>query len=107
MVKKEVSRHVTFKRINLMDSTWPLEGPFDVIFFRNALIYFNQVTQDLFLRRMLHFLRPDGYLILGHSEHVPWLHDAVIPLQKTIYRLRPQETALSRKTSTTRIGTCL
>jgi chemotaxis protein methyltransferase CheR len=33
-------------------------------------------------------LRPRGYLFLGHSEHIPWLHDLLEPLNKTVYRLR-------------------
>jgi len=84
-VRKEVRQLVTFKHLNLMQSKWPLDGTFDAVFFRNALIYFNQKTQDTVLRRMLQHLRPRGYLFLGHSEHVPWLHDAVTPLKQTIY----------------------
>jgi chemotaxis protein methyltransferase CheR len=87
-VKPEVARLVEFKRINLMDAGWPIEGPFDVIFFRNALIYFNQKTQDVFLRRMACYLKPRGYLFLGNSEHIPWLHGIFEPLKQTMYRLQ-------------------
>ncbi len=87
-VKKQVAALVEFRRINLMDHSWPLSESFDAIFFRNALIYFRQETQDLFLRRMIRHLKPQGYLFLGHSEHIPWLHDVLEPLQKTVYRLR-------------------
>ncbi len=90
-VKPEVARLVQFKRINLMDAQWPLEDPFDVIFFRNALIYFNQDTQDQFLRKMVRHLKPRGYLFLGNSEHIPWLHDILEPLNQTMYRLRDVE----------------
>jgi chemotaxis protein methyltransferase CheR len=87
-LKPEVMQHVTFQQINLMDASWRLEGHFDAIFFRNALIYFKPDTQELFLRRMLGYLRSGGFLLLGHSEHVPWLYDAVIPMPKTVYQLR-------------------
>jgi chemotaxis protein methyltransferase CheR len=87
-VKKQLTALVEFERINLMDRVWPVSGSFDAIFFRNALIYFRQETQDLFLRRMMRYLRPGGYLFLGHSEHIPWLHEVLEPLQQTIYRLR-------------------
>jgi chemotaxis protein methyltransferase CheR len=87
-VKPELASHIQFKRINLNDHAWPVEGLFDAIFFRNALIYFDQPTQNVFLRKMLRHLRPKGYLFLGHSEHVPWLNDAVEPLSQTTYRLR-------------------
>jgi chemotaxis protein methyltransferase CheR len=87
-VKPDVARLVQFKRINLMDARWPLDDLFDVIFFRNALIYFNQETQDIFLRKMARYLKPGGYLFLGNSEHIPWLHAILEPLNRTMYRLR-------------------
>jgi chemotaxis protein methyltransferase CheR len=90
-LKPDVARLAQFKRINLMDAQWPLDGLFDVIFFRNALIYFNQETQDIFLRKMVRHLKPRGYLFLGNSEHIPWLHDILEPLNKTMYRLRDAE----------------
>jgi chemotaxis protein methyltransferase CheR len=100
-VKKEVARLVKFQRLNLMDEKWDIEGLFDVIFFRNALIYFNRETQETFLHKMLHYLKPRGYLILGHSEHVPWLNDSVEALSNTIHQLRaekrPAYTGLERR----------
>jgi chemotaxis protein methyltransferase CheR len=87
-VKPEVTRLVQFKHINLMDPRWPLEDLFDVIFFRNALIYFNQDTQNIFLRKMARHLKPNGYLFLGNSEHIPWLADILTPLNQTMYQLR-------------------
>jgi chemotaxis protein methyltransferase CheR len=90
-VKPDVTRLVQFKRINLMDARWPLDDLFDVIFFRNALIYFNQETQDVFLRKIVRYLRPGGYLFLGNSEHIPWLHDILAPLNQTMYQLRDIE----------------
>jgi chemotaxis protein methyltransferase CheR len=87
-VKPQVSRLVEFKRINLMDTRWPIEGLFDVIFFRNALIYFKRETQDIFLHRMARYLKPRGYLFLGNAEHIPWLHDVFVPLNRTMYQLR-------------------
>ncbi|MGA2834457.1 MAG: protein-glutamate O-methyltransferase CheR [Terracidiphilus sp.] len=90
-VKPDVARLIQFKRINLMDARWPLNDLFDVIFFRNALIYFNQETQDVFLRKMARYLKPGGYLFLGNSEHIPWLHEILAPLNQTMYQLRDVE----------------
>jgi chemotaxis protein methyltransferase CheR len=87
-VKRDVAQLVQFKRINLQDARWPLEGLFDVIFFRNALIYFNEKTQDVFLRKMACYLKPRGYLFLGNSEHIPWLKDIFAPLNQTMYQLQ-------------------
>ena len=86
-VKSDVTKLVHFKRINLMDACWPIENLFDVIFFRNALIYFDQETQDVFLRKMARYLKPGGYLFLGNSENIPWLHDVFAPLNQTMYLL--------------------
>ena len=90
-VKSHVASLVNFQRINLMDRSWPVSGPFDAIFFRNALIYFQQDIQDVFLRRMVRYLKPGGYLFLGHSEHIPWLHSILEPLHQTVFRLRGEE----------------
>jgi chemotaxis protein methyltransferase CheR len=92
-VKKEVAQLVKFQRLNLMDDVWTIDGLFDVIFFRNALIYFTRETQELFLRKMLRYLKPRGHLVLGHSEHVPWLSDSLEPLNNTIHQLRAQKRA--------------
>lgn len=87
-VKEDLSRLIEFKRINLMDARWPLDGLYDAIFFRNALIYFNQKTQDTFLRKMSRYLKPGGYLFLGNAENIPWLRDLFMPLNQTMYQLR-------------------
>jgi chemotaxis protein methyltransferase CheR len=80
-VKPDVTRLVQFKRINLMDARWPLV-------YNTVVIYFNHETQDVFLRKMVRHLKPRGYLFLGSSEHIPWLHQILEPLNKTMYRLR-------------------
>lgn len=87
-VKPELHQAVQFRQINLMASDWPLGAHFDAIFFRNALIYFREDTQDLLLRRMGRLLKPGGYLFLGNSEHISWLNDIYEPLKQTVYRLR-------------------
>lgn len=90
-IKPRVRALVEFQRLNLMDASWPVPGPFDIVFFRNALIYFKRETQELFLRRIVRLLKPGGFLFLGHSEHIPWLHDILEPLQKTVYRVRSRK----------------
>jgi chemotaxis protein methyltransferase CheR len=87
-LKPEVTGIVDLLRVNLMEEHWQVQGPFDVIFFRNALIYFQQDVQDVFLRKMAWLLRPGGYLFLGNSEQIPWLHEIFEPLNQTMYRLR-------------------
>lgn len=59
--------HVTFRAHNLLDAP-PVGGPFDVVFLRNVLIYFDLPTKRAILRRLRQVLRPDGALLLGAAE---------------------------------------
>lgn len=64
----ELRRQVNFRRLNLMDETYPFDTDIDVIFCRNVLIYFERTTQQAVIGRLASHLRPGGYLMLGHSE---------------------------------------
>ena len=66
-VTGRLRRMVQFARLNLMGD-WPMRGPFDCIFCRNVMIYFDQPTQDRLVNRLAGLLRPGGTLYVGHSE---------------------------------------
>jgi chemotaxis protein methyltransferase CheR len=67
-VSEQVRRLVMFKKLNLMDDTFPFKGLFDVVFCRNVMIYFDQVTRMALVERFHRHMRPGGYLFIGHSE---------------------------------------
>ena len=93
-VRPEVARLVEFRKLNLSDSRWSFgdlrgemrQAPFDAVFCRNVMIYFDKPTQYEVLQRIAGVLAPDGLLFAGHSES--FLHAAELfkPVGKTVYR---------------------
>lgn len=86
-VRQELRDVINFRQINLLDTEWPLRGPFDVIFCRNVMIYFDRDTQYKILERFAPLLQPDGLLFAGHSESFNHAADLFQPCGKTVYRL--------------------
>ena len=70
---------------NLMHE-WPMRGPFDAIFCRNVIIYFDKETQRALFERMARLQRPGDYLFLGHSESLYRVSEQYDLIGKTIYR---------------------
>jgi chemotaxis protein methyltransferase CheR len=68
-ISEEVRSLVSFRELNLMGS-WPFKGPFDAIFCRNVVIYFDRDTQSTIWQRLTRLLNADGALYIGHSERV-------------------------------------
>jgi chemotaxis protein methyltransferase CheR len=84
-IGERLRRYVTFNRLNIIE-TWPVRGPFDIIFCRNMLIYFDQDTKKSIIHRFTALLRPGGFLYLGHSEALPHAFPHLEPCGRTIYR---------------------
>jgi chemotaxis protein methyltransferase CheR len=78
---------IAFRRLNLLE-TWPFGGPFDAIFCRNVLIYFDAETKARLVRRFAEMLDTDGALYLGHSESLLGEHPMLRSEGRTIYRRR-------------------
>lgn len=84
-VHPELQAMITFRTLNLIGE-WPMRGPFDVIFCRNVMIYFDQPTRDRLLSKYARLLAPDGYLCLGHSESIPLQNAEFKLVGRTVYR---------------------
>ena len=65
---------------------WPMKGPFDLIFCRNVMIYFNKETQSRLTDRYADYLIDDGHLIIGHSESLFKVTERFKLIGKTIYQ---------------------
>lgn len=85
LVQRALRNKVQFLQVNL-NAPLPHLGSFEVIFLRNVLIYFNMETKRKVLTRVLNLLKPGGYLLIGHSESLIEVTDAVELLAPAIYR---------------------
>ncbi len=65
---EEIKDSVMFKRLNLMADAYPMKGLFDAIFCRNVMIYFNQESRERVVQSLHRYVKPGGYLFIGHSE---------------------------------------
>ncbi len=84
-VHPELQKMITFKRLNLLHE-WPMKGPFDLMFCRNVVIYFDKETQKVLFDRYADILIPEAHLFIGHSETLYKVSDRFESLGHTIYR---------------------
>lgn len=83
-MKENLKQLITFNTLNLLES-WPIKGPFDVIFCRNVVIYFDKPTQKILFNRFADILKPGGWLYIGHSESLFNVCDRFKLIGKTVY----------------------
>ncbi|MCB1182367.1 protein-glutamate O-methyltransferase CheR [bacterium] len=81
-VTDDVRRNIVYRRHNLMDDRFPFKNPFDAVFCRNVMIYFDRETRNNLVGKYFQHTAPGGFLFIGHSEtlargETPW--DYVMP----------------------------
>jgi chemotaxis protein methyltransferase CheR len=84
-VRPELARMIEFRAHNLMDARWALGEPFDIVFCRNVMIYFDNATQRRVLGQIHAAMRPRGLMYVGHSENFTDVRDLFRLRGKTIY----------------------
>ena len=89
-IRPEVTGLIDFQPLNLLAPQWPVSGPFDAIFCRNTMIYFDKTTQARILERFAPLLKPDGLLFAGHSESFSYITEAFQLRGQTVYTRRGQ-----------------
>jgi chemotaxis protein methyltransferase CheR len=86
--KPELRRAIDFMSVNLIRDDWPFKEPFDVVFCRNVMIYFDAATQRRVLERIHRVLKPGGMLFVGHAENFSESRDLFTLRGKTVYERR-------------------
>ncbi len=84
-MKPALRSSVEFARLNLMANSYGLSEPFDVIFCRNVLIYFDARTQASIVGKLTRHLREGGYLFVGHSESLFAMDLPLTPVAPSAY----------------------
>lgn len=84
-VKEKVRMMVKHARLNLMEP-WPMKGPFNAIFCRNVMIYFDHTTQEKLINRFYDLLEPGGHLFVGHSESLSSIKHSFGYARPAVYR---------------------
>ncbi|GAA5785615.1 chemotaxis protein methyltransferase [Chitiniphilus shinanonensis] len=87
LVKQEVRDMIVYRRLNLVEPNWMIRGPFDAIFCRNVMIYFDKATQLKILQRFAPLMKQEGLLFVGHSENLYHAVDLFKLRGKTVYEL--------------------
>lgn len=87
-VKPELQRLIQFISVNLIRDDWPFREPFDVVFCRNVMIYFDAPTQRKVLEGIHRVMVPGGLLFVGHAENFSESRDLFVLRGKTVYERR-------------------
>lgn len=85
-VADSVRKEIIFRRFNFMREVFPFKKPFDVIFCRNVMIYFDKPTRDTLVRKFAQNTVKDGYLFIGHSESIGRSDETYQYVKPAVYR---------------------
>ena len=87
-MRPELRNAIEFLAVNLIRDDWPFREPFDVVFCRNVMIYFDGPTQRKVLERIHRVMKPGGTLYVGHAENFSEARDLFTLKGKTVYERR-------------------
>lgn len=85
-ISQQIKSMISFRKLNLMLPVFPMKKPFDVIFCRNVIIYFDHETKINLLKKFYAHLKNDGYMFIGHSESLRNMKEHFKYIKNTIYQ---------------------
>lgn len=88
-IKQSVRDLLLFRRLNLIQDSYPFKGTFDIIFCRNVMIYFDGETRNRLVERFARYSDPSAYLFIGHSESIGRNNQYYRYVRPAIYRRNP------------------
>ncbi|MBW1797093.1 MAG: protein-glutamate O-methyltransferase CheR [Deltaproteobacteria bacterium] len=84
-VKKDVKKKISFQRLNFMEE-FHFGEPFDVIFCRNVMIYFDNPTKEVLVGKFFRYISDGGYLFIGHAESLTGFEHPFKYIQPSVYQ---------------------
>lgn len=90
-VNTSLREQIMFRRLNLNQPPFPMNGPLDIVFCCNVMIYFDGDTKRHLLNDVRRLLKPDGYLIVSHTENLTGVTRQFTAIQPSIYKLAPSK----------------
>lgn len=84
-VVDELRRMISFSRLNLAQPPYPMKGPFDIVFCRNVMIYFDNAVRTGLLEDIWRLLKPGGYLMVGHAESLSGMLSRFQSVKPSVY----------------------
>ncbi len=84
-IKDYVKQFVRFERVNFKEP-FHFKEPFDCIFCRNVMIYFDKKTQTDLVNRFYDCLEKAGVLLIGHSESLTGIRHMFSYSRPAVYR---------------------
>jgi chemotaxis protein methyltransferase CheR len=87
-VSDKLRQKLVFRRLNLSQPPFPMQGPFDVILCRNVMIYFDDRVRGGIVKEAHRLLSPGGLFITSHTETLAAIPHPLETVKPSIYRRR-------------------
>ncbi|EMN46194.1 MULTISPECIES: protein-glutamate O-methyltransferase CheR [Leptospira] len=87
--KQQLKDLIDFRKVNLLETPYPIPEKMDCVFCRNVIIYFDKQTQKKIFENFEVVLKDRGLLVIGHSETLFGISDSYKFLGHTVYQKKP------------------